>query len=167
MRHAKRASFYKKMNFKEAIKSCINNALESNPSLFLINLTITETNKVSVVIDGDNGVTIQDCIEISKSVDSGLADKDFDFSLDVASAGVSSPLVFERQYIKNVGRNLKITTLNNEVFEANLVAANNEKISIEWQSREPKKIGKGKETVNNTKEIVYSDIKEAIVLISF
>ena len=155
------------MNFKEAIQYCLDNAFKSNPSLFLIDFTISETNKVSVIIDGDQGVTIQDCIDISKYIDNCLGDDEFDYSLDVASAGVSSPLVFERQYIKNVGRNLKIKTINNEVFEANLTAADSEKITIEWQSREPKKIGKGKETVNNKREIVYSEIKEAIVLISF
>jgi ribosome maturation factor RimP len=159
--------FIKKMNFKEAIQYCLDNAFKSNPSLFLIDFTISETNKVSVIIDGDQGVTIQDCIDISKYIDNSLGDDQFDYSLDVASAGVTSPLVFERQYIKNVGRNLKVKTINNEVFEANLTAADSEKITIEWQSREPKKIGKGKETVNNKREIVYSEIKEAIVLISF
>jgi ribosome maturation factor RimP len=45
--------------------------------------------------------------------------------------------------------------------------ADDEKITLEWQAREPKKIGKGKETVDKKLEIPYENIKEAIVIISF
>ncbi len=167
MRHAQRASFYRIMNFKETVKSFLDQALLENESLFLIDFSVNESNKITIILDGDHGVTLQDCMDISRAVEHQLDSELHDFSLDVFSAGVSTPLKFVRQYIKNVGRNLKITTLQNETFEAKLTNADESKIKIEWQSREPKKIGKGKETVNNEKEIVYDQIKEAIVLISF
>lgn len=160
-------SFYKIMNFKEKVLNLLNASLSQKPSMFLIDLSVSEDNKITIVLDDDNGVILQDCIDISRAIENELDKEELDFSIDVASAGVSSPLKFIRQYKKNVGRNLKITTQEHDKLEAKLTAATNEDITLEWQSREPKKIGKGKETVNNKKQIAYQDIKEAVVLVSF
>jgi ribosome maturation factor RimP len=167
MREALLPSFYKIMDFKEKVKKLLDQALEMKPSMFLIDLLITEDCKISIVLDDDNGVVLQDCIDVSRSIEHVLDEDELEYSIDVASAGVSTPLKFIRQYKKNVGRNLKVTTQDSQKIEAKLTDADDEKITLEWQSREPKKIGKGKETVNNKKEIAFAEIKEAIVLISF
>ena len=106
MRHATRASFYKSMTFKEQVNQLIEEALKERPSLFLIDFKIDEANKINITIDGDNGVNLQDCIDVSKAIDGSLDREENDFSLEVASAGVSSPLTLVRQYKKNIGRNL-------------------------------------------------------------
>jgi ribosome maturation factor RimP len=85
-----------------------------------------------------------------------------DYSLEVASAGVSSPLKKIRQYKKNIGRTLIVKT-NTENIEAELVEANDDFVILAWKARD-KKIGKGKETVEKTLEIPYGDIKEAITV---
>jgi ribosome maturation factor RimP len=166
MRHAQRASFYKNMIFKDKVLELLNEGLAEKPSVFLIDLTIDSSNKIMITLDGDEGVNLQDCIDISRSIDSNLDREEQDFSLEVASAGVSSPLKLVRQYKKNIGRTLKVKTTN-ETIEAELVNADDEKIELTWTTREPKKIGKGKETVQKTQEIPYSEIKEAIVTINF
>ncbi len=160
-------SFYKIMSFKETVKVLLDEALSHKPSMFLIDLVVTEDNKIAITLDDDNGVNLQDCIGISRAIEHELDKDELEYSIDVASAGVSTPLNFIRQYKKNVSRNLRVTTNELEKIEATLVAADDDKITLEWQSREPKKIGKGKETVRNKKEIAYAEIKEAIVLISF
>jgi len=119
-----------------------------------------------ITLDGDNGVTLQDCIDISRAVEHNLDREEQDFSLEVASAGVSTPLKLVRQFKKNIGRTLKVKTTT-ETIEAVLEQANEETITLSWTSREPKKIGKGKETVEHKREIPYTDIKEAIVIIIF
>lgn len=167
MREAMLPSFYKIMSFKDKVKVLLDEALTQKTSMFLIDLVVTEDNKISITLDDDNGVNLQDCIDVSRAIEHKLDEEELIYSIDVASAGVSTPLKYVRQYIKNIGRNLKVTTQESEKIEAKLVNADEEKITLEWQSREPKKIGKGKETVNNKKEIAYQDIKEAIVLISF
>jgi ribosome maturation factor RimP len=86
--------------------------------------------------------------------------------LEVASAGVSTPLKMVRQYRKNIGRTLKVKTAT-ETIEAVLEKVSDESIVLSWTAREPKKIGKGKETVEHKREIPYSEIKEAIVTIIF
>ena len=154
------------MTFKEKVYQLLAEGLEEKPSIFLIDMTITESFKIIVTLDGDNGVVLQDCIDISRAIEHNLDREEQDFSLEVASAGVSSPLKHLRQYKKNIGRTLEVKT-NTETIEAVLTDATDENIVLEWEAREPKKIGKGKETVQKRVEIPYSEIKEAIVIITF
>ena len=154
------------MTFKEKVYHLINEGLTEQPAVFLIDLTITDSFKVIVTLDADNGVILQDCIDISRAIENNLDREEQDFSLEVASVGVGSPLKMVRQYKKNVGRTL-IVKLANETIEAQLVDANEQFITLAWEAREPKKIGKGKETVQKRQEILYSEIKEAIVTVTF
>ncbi|MFN4027289.1 MULTISPECIES: ribosome assembly cofactor RimP [Flavobacterium] len=155
------------MTFKDKVSNLIAGELENNSSLFLVDLSISESYKITVTLDGDNGVTLQDCIDVSRAIENNLDREEQDFSLEVASAGVSSPLKLVRQYKKNIGRNLKVKTTTSETIEAKLEAADDEKITLAWTAREPKKIGKGKETVEHKRDLSYSEIKEAIVTIIF
>jgi ribosome maturation factor RimP len=154
------------MTFKEKINTLLDEALLEKPSVFLIDLKITDAFKVIVNLDGDNGVALQDCIDISRAIDANLDREEQDFSLEVASVGVGSPLKMVRQYKKNVGRTL-IVKLATETIEAELVEANDNFIILSWKAREPKKLGKGKETVQKRQEIPYTEIKEAIVTVTF
>ena len=154
------------MTFKDKVKNLLNEALAQYPSLFLIDLTISDANKISVTLDGDNGVQLQDCINISRAIDANLDREEVDFALEVASAGVSLPLKLVRQYKKNIGRTLKIK-MASQTIEGVLLEVSDENITVEWSSREPKKIGKGKETVVHNEKIAYAAIQEAIVVIIF
>ncbi|MGK0233790.1 MAG: ribosome maturation factor RimP, partial [Psychroserpens sp.] len=115
----------------------------------------------------DNGVTVNDCIAVSREIEHNLDRDEIDFSLDVASAGVSEPLVEIRQYSKNIGRNLKVITSEKEVIEGKLADANDDNITLQWKAREPKPIGKGKVTVSKEAVLPYKDIVEAKVMIKF
>ena len=103
-------SFYKNMTFKEKVTTLLTEGLLEKPSIFLIDLIITDAFKVIVTLDGDNGVALQDCIDVSKFIDSNLDREEQDYSLEVASVGVGSPLKLIRQYKKNIGRTLIVKT---------------------------------------------------------
>jgi ribosome maturation factor RimP len=167
MRHALRASFYKNMTFRDKVQELLKNALAEREYLFLIDLSINDANKINVVLDGDFGVNLQDCIDVSRAIENKLDREEQDFSLEVASAGISSPLKLVRQFKKNIGRTLKVKTIKLEEVVARLTAADDQKITLEWQVREPKKIGKGKETLDKKLELPYESIQEAIIIISF
>ncbi|HSD09165.1 ribosome assembly cofactor RimP [Flavobacterium sp.] len=154
------------MTFKEKVKQVVEEALQEKPSIFLIDLTITDSFKIIIGIDGDNGVVLQDCIDISRAVEGNLDREEQDFSLEVASVGVGSPLKLVRQYKKNIGRTLIVKT-KDENIEAELVEANDLFIILSWKAREAKKVGKGKETVQKELKIPYTDIKEAVVTVTF
>jgi ribosome maturation factor RimP len=154
------------MTFKDKVHQLLEAGLQEKPAVFLIDLTITEAFKIIVTLDGDQGVLLQDCIDISRAIEQNLDREEQDFSLEVASVGVGSPLKLVRQYIKNIGRTL-IVKLATETIEAQLIDANDNFITLAWEAREPKKVGKGKETVQKKQEIPYSEIKEAIVTVTF
>ncbi len=154
------------MTFKEKVNGLVTDALQANSSLFLTDLTISDAFKITVYLDGDQGVDLQDCIDVSRAIEGNLDREEQDFSLEVASVGVGSALKMVRQYKKNVGRTL-IVKLDAETIEAELVEANDNFIILSWKAREPKKLGKGKETVQKIQEIPYTDIKEAIVTVTF
>jgi ribosome maturation factor RimP len=152
--------------FRQQVETLLNDALEEDGNLFLIDFSISTDNKINVILDGDNGVTVKDCIKISRAIEHNLDREEQDFSLEVASAGAASPMVLPRQYKKNVGRKLKVRT-EDETFEGNLTKATDKIIVLEWKAREPKPIGKGKRTVQKKKEIDFSEIKEAKVILKF
>ncbi len=156
-----------KMTFKEKVKDLLDKALEEHSQLFLIDLSLSEANKISVVLDGDLGVNLQDCININRFLDNGLEGEEIEYSIEVASAGVSTPLKLVRQYKKNLGRTVKVKTISHGDIEGTLTGANEENATLTWSAREPKEIGKGKVTVEKTLIIPYTDIKEAVVIISF
>ena len=155
-----------KMNFKDRVNDLLEEGLAQHPDLFLIDFSISPDYKISVVIDGDNGVNLQNCIDVSRSIEHNLDREEQDFSLEVASAGATEPLKFPRQYRKNIGRKLEVTTEEDQI-EGTLLSADEEGVVLEWKTREPKKIGKGKETVVKTKVVPYISIKKAVVVISF
>jgi ribosome maturation factor RimP len=158
--------FIKNMTFKEQVAHLLNQALAERPSIFLIDLSISDSYKIIVTLDGDNGVALQDCIDITRAIEPNLDREEVDFAIEVASVGIGSPLKMTRQYIKNVGRTLIVKT-EEETIEAELQAADEEKITLTWQAREPKKVGKGKETVTKIKEVPYLNIKQAVVTVNF
>ena len=155
------------MSFKEQIEALLASFLEERKDLFLVDLKISADDQITVTLDGDNGVQLQDCIDVSRSIEPNLDREEQDFSLEVASVGVGSPLKMVRQYKKNVGRMLIVKLQNNTTIEAKLDEATDEQIVLSWEAREPKKVGKGKETVQKRQEIPYNEIKEAIVTIIF
>ncbi|WP_222983187.1 ribosome assembly cofactor RimP [Flagellimonas meishanensis] len=151
---------------KEKVESLLNKALAERPSLFLIDFTISGDNTIRVVLDGDEGVNLQDCIEVSRAIEHNLDREEEDFSLEVTSAGATEPLLLPRQYEKNKGRKLKVRTDMGEQ-EGTLAEVTENNIILEWKAREPKPTGKGKVTVQKKQEIAFSDIKEAKVVLKF
>jgi ribosome maturation factor RimP len=153
------------MNQKK-VKDLVEEALALNETLFLIELIISENNKIQITVDGDNGVSLSECIRISRSVEHNLDREEEDFSLEVTTPDISHPLKEKRQYKKNINRILKVKTAEEEL-EGTLVEADEDKIVLNWKAREAKPIGKGKVTVEKTATIVYKEIKEAKVKIVF
>ena len=152
--------------FKDRVKTILEEALAEKEDLFLIDFQISQDNKIKVILDGDQGVTLQDCMDVSRGIEHNLDREEEDFSLEVASAGATSPLVIPRQYKKNMGRILEVRTAERN-FEGKLIAATEEHITLEWKDREPKPVGKGKITVQKKQEIAISDIQEAKVVLKF
>lgn len=152
--------------FKNTVKELLETALAERSDLFLIDFSIQGDNQIKVVIDGDNGVLVEDCMFISRAIEHNLDREEQDFSLEVMSCGATEPLVNKRQYKKNVDRLLNVKTVS-EKIEGKLTEATDDTIKLEWKVREPKPVGKGKVTIKKQANIAYENILEAKVMIKF
>ena len=152
---------------KEIIKRLVDEALEESENLYLIELSFLDNSKILVEIDGDTGVNLKECIRINRYVEQNLDREEEDFSLEVTSVDITKPLKVLRQYIKNIGKTLKVKMVDNRKFEGILKSVEDNEISLEWKAREPKPIGKGKVTVDKKAVIAYKNIQEAKVKIIF
>lgn len=143
---------------KLQVMDIIHNSLEGTDK-FLVEVKITTDNRIYVSIDGDNGIVIDDCIELSRQIESHF-DRDVeDFELNVASAGLDTPLKLTRQYKKNVGHDLGVTTLSGEKFEGTLSEATDENFTLHIPGK--KKADATDRTFN------YNEVKTAKVLVRF
>ncbi|WP_167598154.1 ribosome assembly cofactor RimP [Leeuwenhoekiella sp. ZYFB001] len=152
---------------KEKVTALLQEAFEEYENLFLIDLKIKGNNEIVVVIDGDQGVTVQDCINVSRKVEHNLDREEEDFSLEVMSAGATEPLINTRQYKKNEGRDLEVVLQDGSKITGNLIQVHDEGIVLFWKERVPKEVGKGKMTVEKEEVIAFEAIKQAKVKIKF
>ena len=151
---------------QKLVTKLVHEAISENESLFLIELSFLTGNRIKIVVDGDNGVSIKECMRISRHVEHNLDREEEDFGLEVTSPDISHPLTVRRQYLKNINRVLKVKTEDKEL-EGTLISADENEISLRWKTREPKPIGKGKITVEKNASIAFSSITEAKVKIIF
>ena len=153
------------MNLRSKVESLLTEALDQHPALFLIELKVGADNSIRVILDGDQGVSLKDCMTISRAIEHQLDREAEDFSLEVASVGVGTPLQSQRQYIKNIGRKLKVELVERPSVEGRLIAADDKGFTLKWKQREPKPVGKGKVTVEKQETLSYEQIESAKVTI--
>lgn len=137
-----------------------------NEGQFIVDVIISSRKgpkKVSVIVDGDNGVNIDECADLSRELSKMLDETaliDENFTLEVSTPGVDFPLKLKRQYTKNIGRSLKVKQ-GEKVIEGRLSEVFDDKIIIVQETG----AGKKKETKNI--EIPFTEIDKAFVLVSF
>jgi len=153
------------MNLRSKVESLLTEALDQHPALFLIELKVGADNSIRVILDGDQGVSLKDCMTISRAIEHQLDREAEDFSLEVASVGVGTPLQSQRQYIKNIGRKLKVELVERPSVEGTLIAADDKGFTLKWKQREPKPVGKGKVTVEKQETLSYEQTESAKVTI--
>lgn len=155
------------MEFRELIQNHLSEFLAQREDLFLVDLKISPSDDITVILDGDQGVSIQDCLDASRAIEFNMDREAHDFSLQVMSAGLSEPLVLPRQYKKNIGREIEILTNEDKKISGALTAADDEKITLTFHYRKAKAVGKGKVDVTEERQIPLKEIKKALVQVKF
>ena len=153
------------MKFKDKVFEILHSAIVDRTDIFIIDFNITKPNFIKLILDSDNGLSIGDCQKISKEIINGLNDCDQNFSLEVSSAGIGSPIVNKRQYKKNIGRFLEVKISSGELYKGQLKSYNNDFIEINSKVTEPKKKGRGSLTIEKLKLIKLDEISNAKVVI--
>jgi len=134
-------------------------------NLFLVDVKMHPNGKLMILVDGDQGIGIDDCVAISRHVGFHLEEEnaiDSAYNLEVSSPGIDTPLTLTRQYVKNIGRNLAIKMEDGKKREGKLNGLTEDAILIEEKITEKGKKAQVTETV-----IPIKQIAETKVLISF
>ncbi|MBY0425831.1 MAG: ribosome maturation factor RimP [Cytophagales bacterium] len=130
--------------------------------LYLVKLNVNDlgkTKKINVYIDSDGPVTIEDCTKLSRKINKAAEEENLiegDYTLEVSSPGAESPLLFNRQYKKNIGRNFKVEQQDKTVIEGKLIHADESTVQIEVTVKKNTTIV----------EIPFSEIKKANVQVT-
>ena len=138
----------------------------ANESQFIVDVVLSSRQgprKVLILLDGDHGVSIDDCAHLSREMAAALDENNWitdNYTLEVSTAGIDHPLKFERQYRKNIGRRVKVK-LQDATVEGTLTAADAEKIVLAEET------GSGKKKEIKTREIPFTEIEKTLVMVSF
>lgn len=153
------------MDIKEKLTQLAEESL-LNPAQFIVEVVASSRShsKITVIVDGDNGVNIDDCHRISKELSARLDELDFGadhYVLEVSTPGLDHPLKLKRQYQKNVGRGLKVHLTDKSIIQGKLVEVTDEAITLRQDLKEGKKITE-KDVI-----IKFVDMERAFVMVSF
>ncbi|MDP4291512.1 MAG: ribosome assembly cofactor RimP [Bacteroidota bacterium] len=150
---------------EELIRRITNELLEGS-NKFIINVKVSSGNLITVVIDGDEPLRIEDCVEVSRHIEGNLDREVEDFELRVFSAGIDQPYVQLRQYIKNRGREVEVSLKDGSSVKGILLSANEQYIQLEPKVAKRKKKATGI-PAEGTLTIPFSEIKQTREIISF
>ena len=153
------------MQVENRVIELVEEKIADRPDLFIVSVHFLNNGVLEILLDGDNGIAIEDCVQVSRHVGYHLEEEnviDRAYRLEVSSPGIDSPLLLNRQYEKNVGRDVKVKLLDGTKKEGQLLSVTDSAISIEEKVKE-----KGKKAVLVQTEIPLDQIKETKVLISF
>ena len=150
---------------KEIIKKLVEEKLDDK--MFLVEITVSERNVIHVFVDSYDGLTIDQCINISRHVEHSFDREEEDFELQVSSPGLSEKFKVKEQFYKYIDRAVEIVTVSDLKLEGTVKTATAEGIILETSEREMVDGHKKKQLVVKFHELKYEEIKGAKAVISF
>lgn len=153
---------------KEIIRLAQERIDELDNGNYLVDVNISSKNAINVRMDNlQGGVSVKDCVSVSRNIEHNLDREQEDFELQVSSPGIDQPFMVHQQYTKNVGRDVTVTTNIEEVITGELIKANQEEISIKEIKTEKNKLTNKKQQVETIHQLLMSEVKETKLIISF
>lgn len=148
---------------KESVQKLIEEIIEGT-ELFLVDVKsgIGKTTKIAVLLDSDEGISIEQCAKISRELSQKLEEMeaiDSPFTLEVSSPGLEEPLKSKRQYFKNLNRQLSVTLIDGSQQKGKLIEVKDESIILGIPEKK-----KQEELII---EIAFSEIKKSNIIVSF
>lgn len=153
---------------KDTVLELINEKLDENPEFYLVDLKINNANKIYIEIDHKkNPISINDCIDFSRQVEHNLDREDEDFELEVTSPGLSQPFKVQHQYVKNIGKEVKVMLNSSKTLKGILEEVTDEDIMISYETKEKIEGKKKKLKVKHEPRIRFEEIKETKIIVKF
>ena len=153
------------MQIEDRVRQLVEEKIADRDDLFIVRIKMHSNGILEILLDGDQGIAIEDCAKVSRHVGFFLEEENAieqAYRLEVSSPGIDSPLLLDRQYQKNIGRNVRVKTNEGAKREGKLLAATASAVTIEESVKE-----KGKKATLVAVDIPVEQIKETKVLISF
>lgn len=148
------------------IESLILDKLESD-GVFIVELTVSPSNRISVTLDSEHGIPVSYCVDISRMIEHNLDRDKEDFALEVSTAGLDQPLKLVRQFKKNIGRDVDVVTAEGKNITGKLTEISENGFTVETQEK-VKTEGKKKKELKITPHIFnFEDVKSVKVVVSF
>ena len=138
-----------------------------NERMFIVDVSISSSNVIYVFVDSYDGITIEQCIEISRNIEHNLDRDEEDFGLQVSSPGLMESFKVKEQYIKYTGREIEILTASDLKYQGILKETGAEEIVLETASMEKPEGQKKKQLITKEYKFKYDEIKSAKAVISF
>jgi len=133
---------------KEKIERIVNDHLDGTDK-FLVSIDVSTSNIIDVYVDGDNGISIGECVKISRLIEGSFDRENEDFELRVSSPGLDKPFKMLRQYKKYINREIRLELAEGEKRKGKLLSVNDKEVEIE--------IRKGKKSGDVIHEIIRFD----------
>ncbi|MFT5820623.1 MAG: ribosome maturation factor RimP [Crocinitomix sp.] len=142
---------------------------ELNNGIYIVELKVNNGSQIFLELDKEDGnIAIEDCMSVSRNIEHNLDREEHDFSLEVSSAGIDQPFRVLKQYLKNIGKEVKVQTLEHgSAIEGLLMQADEEGVIIEVKEKKRVEGKKKKEWVIEEVKLSYSEIKETKLIITF
>lgn len=141
---------------------------ELDNGLFVVSLTISPTNVIVVELDKyEGGVSVKDCMSVSRNIEHNLDREEEDFELSVTSAGLDKGLRVFAQYKKNIGREVDVKLEDGTAITGLMIDATPEQITLQTERKERIEGKKKKETIVEDHTFTMDQIKETKIVISF
>jgi ribosome maturation factor RimP len=94
---------------KNVVKQLVDEWLQGN-DYFLVDINISQDDKIVIEIDHADGVWIEDCVELSRFIEDRLSRDEEDYELEVGSAGIGQPFKVAQQYVNHIGKEVEVLT---------------------------------------------------------
>lgn len=151
---------------KDSLLKIVENILQEK-ELFLVDVKCSVNNEVEVIVDGIKGVSITDCIDISKDIESNLNRDIEDYELTVASAGIGDPLKLTAQYLKHENKEVEVVLKNGDKISGIMTKPNDNNFCITYSKKVLEEGQKRKVTKEFTDIINRDDVKSTRLVIKF
>ena len=149
---------------KNVVSGIVNEWLEDK-EYFLVDVSVSPDDKIVVEIDHAEGVWIDDCVELSRFIESKLDREEEDYELEVGSAGIGQPFKVLQQYLIHIGKEVEVLTKDGKKLEGVLKDANEENMTLTIQKKVKLEGAKRPKLVEEDITYTYSEIKYTKYLI--
>ena len=151
---------------KKTVSQIVEEWLEGK-DYFLVEVTVSPDDKIVVEIDHAEGVWIEDCVELSRFIESKLNREEEDYELEVGSAGIGQPFKVLQQYYNHVGSDVEVLTKDGRKLTGVLKDADEEKFVVAVQKKVKVEEAKRPKLMEEDETFRYDEIKYTKYLISF